>query len=141
MQQSPVYIHFYHVLMDQWSQRQHHARRTLKLPSHLILSRMIFSQKDINAATEDNTDFLQLVFSGTYEEYSSSELQIWDVLDLYIPESFSSMQFNTSMGFANDECTSYYECVDAVDMAERNISPPSIDKTMDAEDTELRGSS
>ena len=83
------------------------------------------------AATDDNSEFLQLIFSDTYEGNSSSELQIWDVLDLYFPESFAAVQFNTLMGFGNDDCTPYNECVDAADMVEMSISPPSPDRDTD----------
>ena len=88
------------------------------------------------AATDDNSEFLQLIFSDTYEGNSSSELQIWDVLDLYFPESFAAVQFNTLMGFGNDDCTPYNECVDAADMVEMSISPPSPDR--DADDANCR---
>ncbi|CAN6327126.1 unnamed protein product, partial [Urochloa humidicola] len=89
------------------------------------------------AATDDNTEFLQLIFSDTYEGNSSSELQIWDILDLYFPESFAAVQFNTLMGFGNDDCT-HNECVDARDMIEMSICPPSPDKTRDADDPSFR---
>jgi len=87
-------------------------------------------------ATDDNSEFLQLIFSDTYEGNSSSELQIWDVLDLYFPESIAAVQFNTLMGFGNDDCTPYNECVDAADMVEMSISPPSPDR--DADDANCR---
>ncbi|KAL6609452.1 hypothetical protein ACP70R_039421 [Stipagrostis hirtigluma subsp. patula] len=86
-----------------------------------------------STATDDNSEFLQLVLSGTDEGYISSEFQVWDVLDLYFPESFSAVQFNSLMGFTNDDNTSYHECVDAVDMAERSISSPILDKTREAD--------
>ncbi|KAL6618700.1 hypothetical protein ACP70R_033839 [Stipagrostis hirtigluma subsp. patula] len=85
-----------------------------------------------STATNDNSEFLQLVISSTDEGYISSEFQIWDVLDLYFPESFSAVQFNSLMGFTNDDKTSYHECVDAVDMAERSISPI-LDKPREAD--------
>ncbi|KAL6848871.1 hypothetical protein ACP4OV_021454 [Aristida adscensionis] len=84
-------------------------------------------------ATDDNNEFLQLVLSGTYEGYSSSEFQIWDALDLYFPESFCSVQFNSWMGFTNDDIISYHECLDAVDMAEGNICSPSMDETIETD--------
>ncbi|XP_022681274.1 uncharacterized protein LOC101757531 isoform X2 [Setaria italica] len=87
------------------------------------------------AATDDNSEFLQLIFSDTYEGNSSSELQIWDILDLYFPESFAAVQFNTLMGFGNDDC-SYNECVDAADMVAMGISPP--DKTRGVDDATCR---
>ncbi|CAL4909742.1 unnamed protein product [Urochloa decumbens] len=90
------------------------------------------------AATDDNAEFLQLIFSDTYEGNSSSELQIWDVLDLYFPESFAAVQFNTLMGFETDDCTPHNECVDAGDMVEMSICPPSPDKTRDADDSSCR---
>ena len=35
------------------------------------------------------------------------------------------------MGFGNDDCTPYNECVDAADMVEMSISPPSPDRDTD----------
>ncbi|CAN6358986.1 unnamed protein product, partial [Urochloa humidicola] len=89
-------------------------------------------------ATDDNVEFLQLIFNDTYEGNSSSELQIWDILDMYFPESFAAVQFNTLMGFGNDDCTPHNECVDAGDMVEMSICPPSPDKTRDADDPSCR---
>ncbi|CAL4895078.1 unnamed protein product [Urochloa decumbens] len=89
-------------------------------------------------ATDDNAEFLQLIFSDTYEGNNSSELQIWDILDLYFPESFATVQFNTLMGFRNDDCTPHNECVDTGDMVDMSICLPSPDKTKDADDPSCR---
>jgi CTD small phosphatase-like protein 2 len=85
----------------------------------------------VTAATDDNSEFLQLNFSDTYKGNSSSELQIWDILDLYFPESFAAVQFNTLMGFRNDGCIPYNECMD--DIIQMSITP-SPDKTSNMDD-------
>jgi len=89
--------------------------------------------KEINynaAAMDESTEFLHLILSGNDEGYNTTtELQVWDVLDFYVSENFSALQFDSLMGFTNEVSTSYNDCMNLVDMVERPVARLSLDDT------------
>ncbi|KAJ1284427.1 hypothetical protein BS78_03G203400 [Paspalum vaginatum] len=62
--------------------------------------------KEINynaAAMDENTEFLHLILGGNDEGYNATtEFQVWDVLDFYVSENFSAIEFDSLMGFTNE---------------------------------------
>uniref|UniRef100_A0A8R7PSV2 FCP1 homology domain-containing protein n=1 Tax=Triticum urartu TaxID=4572 RepID=A0A8R7PSV2_TRIUA len=89
--------------------------------------------KDVNynaTAMEESTEFLQLILSGNDEGYNtSSELQVWDVLDFYFSESFSDVQFDSIMGFTSDVSTSSHDYMNIADLVERPVALLSLNET------------
>jgi CTD small phosphatase-like protein 2 len=79
---------------------------------------------------DESTEFLHLILSGNDEGYNSTtELQVWDVVDFYVSENFSALQFDSLMGFTNEVSTSYNDCMNLVDMVERPVARLSLDDT------------
>lgn len=97
--------------------------------------------KEINynaAAMDESTEFLHLILSGNDEGYNTTtEFQVWDVLDFYVTENFSSLQFDSLMGFTNEVSTSYNynDCMNLVDMVERPVARLSLDDTPESNNT------
>ncbi|OEL34873.1 CTD small phosphatase-like protein 2 [Dichanthelium oligosanthes] len=95
--------------------------------------------KEINynaAAMDESTEFLHLILSGNDEGYNTTtEFQVWDVLDFYVTENFSSLQFDNLMGFTNEVSTSYNDCMNLVDMVERPVACLSLDDTPEPNNT------
>ncbi|CAL4962508.1 unnamed protein product [Urochloa decumbens] len=95
--------------------------------------------KEINynpAAMDENTELLHLLLSGNDEGYNTTtEFQVWDVLDFYVTENFSTLQFDSLMGFTNEVSTSYNDCMNLVDMVERPVARLSLDDTPEANTT------
>ncbi|CAO2165641.1 unnamed protein product [Urochloa humidicola] len=89
--------------------------------------------KEINynaAAMDESTELLHLILSGNDEGYNTTtEFQVWDVLDFYVTENFSNLQFDSLMGFTNEVSTSYNDCMNLVDMVERPVARLSLDDT------------
>ncbi|TVU35821.1 hypothetical protein EJB05_17727 [Eragrostis curvula] len=87
--------------------------------------------KEINynpAAMDESTELLHLILSGNDEGYNTAtEFQVWDVLDFYVSENFSALQFDSLMGFTNEVSTSYHECMNLVDMVEQPVARLSLD--------------
>ncbi|XBI27886.1 hypothetical protein VPH35_052252 [Triticum aestivum] len=82
-------------------------------------------------AMDESTEFLQLILSGNDEGYNTtSELQVWDVLDFYFSESFSDVQFDSIMGFTSDVSTSSHDyMMNIVDLVERPVALLSLNET------------
>ncbi|WVZ69586.1 hypothetical protein U9M48_018353 [Paspalum notatum var. saurae] len=95
--------------------------------------------KEINynaAAMDENTEFLHLILGGNDEGYNATtEFQVWDVLDFYVSENFSALQFDSLMGFTNEVSTSYNDCMNLVDMVERPVARLSLDDTPEPSDS------
>ncbi|KAF8675951.1 hypothetical protein HU200_047451 [Digitaria exilis] len=94
--------------------------------------------KEINcnaSAMDESTEFLHLILSGNDEGYNTTEFQVWDVLDFYVTENFSSLQFDSLMGFTNEVSTSYNDCMNLVDMVERPVARLSLDDTPEPDNT------
>ncbi|KAF7036896.1 hypothetical protein CFC21_047414 [Triticum aestivum] len=90
--------------------------------------------KEVNynaTAMDESTEFLQLILSGNDEGYNTtSELQVWDVLDFYFSESFSDVQFDSIMGFTSDVSTSSHDyMMNIVDLVERPVALLSLNET------------
>ncbi|ONM40032.1 CTD-phosphatase-like protein [Zea mays] len=89
--------------------------------------------KEINynaAAMDESTELLHLILGGNDEGYNTTtELQVWDVLDFYVSENFSALQFDSLMGFTNEVSTSYNDCMNLVDMVEWPVARLSLDDT------------
>ncbi|AQK96835.1 SCP1-like small phosphatase 4b [Zea mays] len=96
-----------------------------------IYSDLQLKEMNYNAAAMDeSTEFLHLILSGNDEGYNSTtELQVWDVVDFYVSENFSALQFDSLMGFTNEVSTSYNDCMNLVDMVERPVARLSLDDT------------
>ncbi|KAJ1284428.1 hypothetical protein BS78_03G203400 [Paspalum vaginatum] len=95
--------------------------------------------KEINynaAAMDENTEFLHLILGGNDEGYNATtEFQVWDVLDFYVSENFSAIEFDSLMGFTNEVSTSYNDCMNLVDMVERPAARLSLDDTPEPSDS------
>jgi CTD small phosphatase-like protein 2 len=82
------------------------------------------------------SEFLHLILSDNDEEYNTAtEFQVWDVLDFYVTENFSALQFDNLMGFTNEVSTSYNECMNLVDMVERPVAVLSLHDTAKTSNT------
>jgi CTD small phosphatase-like protein 2 len=87
---------------------------------------------------DESTEFLHLILSGNDEGYNTTtEFQVWDVLDFYVTENLSSLQFDSLMGFTNEVSTSYNysDCMNLVDMVERPVARLSLDDTPEPNNT------
>ncbi|XP_062215924.1 uncharacterized protein LOC133916312 isoform X2 [Phragmites australis] len=102
-----------------------------------IYSDLQFKEINYNAAAMDeSSEFLHLILSGNDEGYNTTtEFQVWDVLDFYVSENFSALQFESLMGFTNEVSTSYHDCINLVDMVERPVACLSLDDTMEPNNT------
>jgi CTD small phosphatase-like protein 2 len=99
----------------------------------LILSFFIIS---IIAVMDENAEFLHLILSGNDEGYNTAaEFQVWDVLDFYVSENVSALQFDSLMGFTNEVSTSYHDSMNLVDMVERPVAFLSLDDTAETNNT------
>lgn len=88
---------------------------------------------DVNynvTAMDESTEFLHLILSGNDEGYNTtSEVQVWDVLDFYFSESFSDVQFDSIMGFTSDVAPSSHDFMNIVDLVERPVALLSLNET------------
>ncbi|KAL6615629.1 hypothetical protein ACP70R_037899 [Stipagrostis hirtigluma subsp. patula] len=94
--------------------------------------------KEINynaSAMDEGTEFLHLILSGNDDLYNTTEFQVWDVLDFYVSENFSALQFDSLTGVTNDVSTSYHDCMNLVDMVERPVARLSLDETAEPDNT------
>jgi CTD small phosphatase-like protein 2 len=90
------------------------------------------------AAMDESTEFLHLILSGNDEGYNNTaEFQVWDALDFYVTENFSTFQFDSLMGFSNEVSTSYNDCMNLVDMVERPVARLSLDDSVEPNDTSI----
>ncbi|XP_066306633.1 uncharacterized protein [Miscanthus floridulus] len=95
-----------------------------------IYSDLQLKEINYNAAAMDESEFLHLILSGNDEGYNTTtELQVWDVLDFYVSENFSALQFDSLTDFTNEVSTSYNDCMNLVDMVERPVARLSLDDT------------
>ncbi|KAL6842599.1 hypothetical protein ACP4OV_027443 [Aristida adscensionis] len=94
--------------------------------------------KEINynaSVMDESTEFLHLILSGDDEGYNTTEFQVWDVLDFYVSENLSALQFDGLMGFTNDVSTSYHDSTNLVHMVEGPVARLSLDDTTELDNT------
>jgi len=90
------------------------------------------------AAMDESTELLHLILSGNDEVYNNTaEFQVWDALDFYVTENFSTFQFDSLMGFSNEVSTSYNDCMNLVDMVERPVALLSLDDSPEPNSTSI----
>ncbi|PAN29573.1 hypothetical protein PAHAL_5G235200 [Panicum hallii] len=104
-----------------------------------IYSDLQLKEINFNApAMDESTEFLHLILSGNDEGYNNTaEFQVWDALDFYVTENFSTFQFDSLMGFSNEVSTSYNDCMNLVDMVERPVARLSLDDSVEPNDTSI----
>ncbi|ONM40039.1 CTD-phosphatase-like protein [Zea mays] len=146
MQEAPVcYRHCCHMVQDQCIEYSTYYKNNFQVPIQVPSSSDLESilspdpvcsdlqLKEINynaAAMDESTELLHLILGGNDEGYNTTtELQVWDVLDFYVSENFSALQFDSLMGFTNEVSTSYNDCMNLVDMVEWPVARLSLDDT------------
>ncbi|KAK3164843.1 hypothetical protein QOZ80_1AG0025530 [Eleusine coracana subsp. coracana] len=102
-----------------------------------VYSDLQMKELNYNAgAMDESAEFLHLILSGNDEGYNTAtEFQVWDVLDLYVSENFSALQFDSLMGFTNEVSTSYHDSMNLVDIVERPVALLSLNDTAERNNT------